>query len=90
MLAILADVLVALPQESEEVLTVLEIDQRRRQGSQLFVSDIPLAVGNFFRTTNLQTLAALDGRDKITGFQQRIVSAGVQPSCPTAEDFNLE
>ena len=53
MRAVFADILVALPQESEEVLAVLEISKRRRQGAQLLAGDIPMAVGNFFRTANL-------------------------------------
>ncbi len=73
-----------------QVLAVAILDQRRSQCFQLLGADPALAEGDFFRAADLQALAGLDGLDEVGGFQQRLVSAGIQPRIATAERFQVE
>ena len=49
-----------------------------------------VAEGNFFKAGDLEALVVLDGANKLRGFQQGFVGAGVKPGVATPEDFDVK
>src|SRR6266568_9417235 len=60
------------------------------QSLKLVGADVSDPVRNLFRAGNHQSLSALDGLDKKSRLEQRIVCSGVEPRHASAHHLNLE
>src|SRR2546429_9839893 len=78
-----------LVEEALEVFAVSGPPQRLGQSGELRAIDEPLAVGDFLRAADLQSLPRLDGLDEVGGREERGMCAGIEPGDAAAEQLDL-
>src|SRR5476649_1513488 len=74
-------------QQTLEILTVAILGKRRGEFLQLLRINPLLPKRDLFRAGHFKPLTVLKRGDETTGFQQRVVGAGIQPRIASAHDL---
>ena len=79
-----------LPKQAQQVLPISALYDWLSKSLQLLRRDETLAIGNLFRASYVEALAAFDGVNENPGLQQGIVRARIQPGHAAAHDLNIQ
>ena len=66
-------------QQTEQILSVAVLGHRLSELFQRGGVDVTLAIGDLFRTGDLESLPALDGRNVLRRFEQRFMRRRARP-----------
>src|SRR4030088_2601667 len=75
---------------ANQILSVTRRFHGLGKPQQLLGIDKALGERDFFRAGDFQALALLDDVDELRGFQQRLMSAGVEPRISTAKPLDMK